>query len=72
MATLSQNSARSGVAKRRNRASIREACLIGSEVVPRRGLDEGDSLKWAGRVYRVVATDGGRALHVRPLEISRR
>lgn len=72
MATLSRGSARLGRASRQGSASIREACLIGPEVVARPGLDEGDSLTWAGREYRVVATDGGRVLHVRPVDVSRR
>ena len=74
MAALSRGSLRTRTANRRPGVSIREACLIGLEVVPGAGLDEGDSLKWAGRNYRVVAADGGNALHVRPVEfdVSRR
>jgi hypothetical protein len=71
MATLTRGSRRSRAVGLGRTASVREVCLIGppagaSEVGP------GDAISWAGRTYRVVANDGGEAIHVRPDDLEPR
>ncbi|MDB5350638.1 MAG: hypothetical protein JWN86_1885 [Planctomycetota bacterium] len=65
MVILSRGSGRSRVGVEQGTTSIREVCLLGPPA--RQGdVGPGDALSWAGRIYHVVATDRGDALHVRP------
>lgn len=75
MAILTRGSAhpkrsRGGVAG--GGASIREVCLLGvGSPGYRPGAGPGDAVRSGGRVYRVVASDGGGALHVCPADLER-
>ena len=70
MAILTRGSARRGRSRggaTGGSASIREVCLLGAGSPGHRpGAGPGDAVRSGGRVYRVVAKDGGGALHVRP------
>ena len=69
MAVLAYQSRRVAIQPISTPRSIREVCLIASDVVSGRP-EPGEALFWAGGSYEVVAEEHNGTLHVRPNDSS--